>query len=170
MIVPWLGRLITRMGWTGGGGTGPSRRLDPADPPPVAPAADDRSRKPRLLLVEDDWATHSSLRRVFTRLGWEVDSAMTVSGALTMLEARPQAMILDLMLADGVGLEVLRYVRATRVAIRVVVMTGTTSLALRDEVKRLAPDALILKPIDLHDLLAAFGIAAPPPSGDPPTS
>ena len=58
------------------------------------------------------------------RLGWEVHSAMTVSGGLALLDLRPDAVILDLMLPDGDGMEVLRKVRAEKLETKVAVTTG----------------------------------------------
>ena len=113
--------------------------------------------QPRLLLVEDDWSTHAALRRSFAGRGWEVASSSTVAGAMLLLAARPRAVILDLMLADGAGLDVLRRIRAGRVPVRVVVTTGATDPKLLAEVAALAPDALIFKPVDLDALLDAVG-------------
>ena len=48
----------------------------------VGPGSEEAFQRPslRVLLVEDDWRTHSALRKILGKLGWEVHSAMTVSG------------------------------------------------------------------------------------------
>src|SRR3954466_13478968 len=55
--------------------------LPPRCPPPPSFGAATLT-VPRLLLVEDDFASHQALRRLFLRQGWEVLSAMTVAGGL----------------------------------------------------------------------------------------
>ncbi len=107
----------------------------------------------RVLLVEDDWRTHSALRKILTKLGWEVYSAMTVSGGLALLHLRPQAIILDMMLPDGDGMEVLRQVRAEQQTAKVAITTGIEDRDRLEEIRDLAPDALLRKPLELDDLL-----------------
>jgi DNA-binding response OmpR family regulator len=124
---------------------------------PVEPEAGDVPPRPRLLLVEDDWRTHSALRKILTKLGWEVHSAMTVSGGLALLHLKPQAIILDMMLPDGDGMEVLRQVRADKNPAKVAVTTGIEDRERLEEIRQLSPDALLRKPLDLDDLLRALG-------------
>jgi len=126
------------------------------------PAGDTSASKPRLLLVvEDDRTTLLALRRILTRLGWDVHSASTVAGGLDLLDLRPRALILDLMLPDGDGLAVLRRVRAENLPTRVAVTTGVHDDDRLEAVRRLRPDGLIRKPVDLDLLLAAIGPARP---------
>ena len=113
--------------------------------------------KPRLLLVEDDWRTHSALRKILGKLGWEVHSAMTVSGGLALLDLKPEAIVLDLMLPDGDGMAVLRKVRSERLRAKVAVTTGVEDARRLDEIRSLSPDALLRKPLELSDLLRALG-------------
>jgi two-component system OmpR family response regulator len=128
---------------------------------PVGAETREEPQKPRLLLVEDDWRTQSALRKILTKLGWEVHSAMTVSGGLALLHLKPQAIILDMMLPDGDGIDVLRQVRAESQAVKVAVTTGIEDRARLEEIRKLAPDALLRKPLDLEDLLRALGGLAP---------
>jgi DNA-binding response OmpR family regulator len=123
---------------------------------PVAMEVEEESTRPRLLLVEDDWRTHAALRKILTRKGWEVHSAMTVSGGLALLHLRPQAIILDMMLPDGDGMELLRLVRAENHPTKVAVTTGMEDRARLEEIRKLRPDALLRKPLELDDLLRAL--------------
>src|SRR3954463_12963670 len=75
----------------------------------------------RILLVEDDLASHAMLRKILLRMGCEVDSAMTVAGGLALLDTNPQGVILDLMLPDGEGETILRKIRSDHRPIRVAV-------------------------------------------------
>ncbi len=125
---------------------------------PVEPTVRESPLRPRLLLIEDDWRTHSALRKILSRLGWEVHSAMTVSSGLALLDLRPEAVILDLMLPDGDGVAVLRKLRSEHPEIRVAVTTGVEDRARLEEIRGLQPDALLRKPLELSELLAALGI------------
>jgi CheY-like chemotaxis protein len=125
--------------------------LDPMNEPP----------KRRLLLVEDDWRTHDALRKILGRLGWEVQSAMTVSGGLALLSLNPDAIILDMMLPDGDGLVVLQKARADHPSTRVAVTTGIEDSQRLDEIRNLKPDALLRKPLELSDLLKAIDSERP---------
>ena len=126
--------------------------------PSIEPMHQEVSSRPRLLLVEDDWRTHSALRKILGKLGWEVHSAMTVSGGLALLELKPEAIVLDLMLPDGDGLAVLRKVRSEQLQTKVAVTTGVDDHDRLEAARSLEPNALLRKPVDLDDLLRVLGI------------
>ncbi len=69
------------------------------------------SQKLRVLIVEDDEASRSALSRLLTRAGYDAVSAATVSDGIAMVNERTQCVLLDLMLPDGNGVDVLRHVR-----------------------------------------------------------
>ena len=62
---------------------------------------------------------------------------------------QPSTILLDLMLPDGSGAEVLRRVRERSLPVRVAVTTGTSEEHLLREVGHLRPDAVYRKPINL---------------------
>jgi CheY-like chemotaxis protein len=115
-------------------------------------------RRPSLLVVEDDDSTLSALRRLFTRLGWDVHSAMTVSEALELLVLEPEGIVLDLMLPDGDGLAVLRKVRSAGFSAKVVVTTGVEDPRRLEDARRHLPDALLRKPMEFGELLRALNL------------
>ncbi len=123
----------------------------------VASGNGDEPAKPRVLLVEDDWGTHHALRKILAKLGWEVHSAMTVSGGLALLHLEPHAIILDMMLPDGDGIDVLRQIRARNQAVKIAVTTGIEDRARLEQIRKLSPDALLRKPLELDDLLRVLG-------------
>jgi two-component system response regulator RegA len=108
---------------------------------------------PRVLLVEDDLVTASALIAILTRRGFDVLLATTVAQGMAMLAREPAYVVLDLMLPDGDGSALLRYVRDQHLPARVLVTTAVSDPARLSEVRRLTPDVLMQKPIDLHDLL-----------------
>ena len=129
-------------------------------PPPIEVAR--ASAPPVLLVVEDDRTTLIALRGLFTRLGWDVRTASTVAEALGHVPLRPDGLILDLMLPDGDGLDVLREVREASPRTRVVVTTGLADGDWLDRARRLVPDSVMRKPVDFGALLRAIGPARVP--------
>lgn len=107
--------------------------------------------KPRLLLVEDDRVTYTALR-VLLGTTWDVTIATTLADALRLLDSVPDVVVLDLMLPDGDGAELLKRVRSLRLNSRVVVTTGSHDPARLNALNRLRPHAVMQKPIDLAEL------------------
>src|SRR5687768_12627258 len=67
------------------------------------------------------------------------------------------AIILDLDLPDGNGIELLRRVRTANHPAKVLVATATTDRQMLLDVRRLDPDALLLKPLDVKQLFELLG-------------
>jgi DNA-binding response OmpR family regulator len=105
------------------------------------------------LVVEDDAMQHATLRRVLEASGHEVEAVGTVEEAYPRLAAS-QSIVLDLVLPDGCGIEVLRRVREQRLPVRVAVNTGCSDEKLLKDVRALRPDALFIKPFDPEQLVA----------------
>lgn len=109
----------------------------------------DANQNPRLLIIEDHDATRLALGKVFVRRGWTVRSGSAVAEALDLLDSGPEpdALILDLMLPDGDGLDVLRQVRGAGLRTHVAICTGTSDPMLLIRARALSPDILLIKPI-----------------------
>jgi DNA-binding response OmpR family regulator len=107
-----------------------------------------------LMIVEDDPASRGSLGSIFSRRGWAVCAAGTLSEAMAFLDhgLDPDCLVLDLTLPDGNGEEVLRRVRRDGLKTRVAVCTGTQDQETLTSVRSLAPNGLLAKPIDLGEL------------------
>ena len=113
----------------------------------------------RTLLVEDDPDTCEALTRILTRRGYEVDCANSVRQALAKLDGArfdeaPESIVLDLMLPDGSGVELLRHVRQSGLPVRVAVATGAGDTDLMSDAILLKPDAFFTKPIDATELVS----------------
>src|SRR3972149_10213853 len=79
----------------------------------------------RLLVVDDDRALRSSLERVLVQNGYEVVAAENPPEARARLEAQAFAVaLLDLVLPDAEGLELLREIKATQPETEVLVVTA----------------------------------------------
>jgi len=114
----------------------------------------DSTRK-LLLLVEDNDTTKRLLARVLTFNGWDVETATTVADGLKLLATHPACVVLDLMLPDGGGEEVLRTVKRDWPQIRVVVTSGVGDEDRMAAIRELRPDAIVPKPIEIGTLLDA---------------
>ena len=108
----------------------------------------------RTLLVEDDPDTCEALTRILRRRGYDTDCAKSVNEAMGKLDDRPCCMVLDLMLPDGSGLELLKHVREANLPIRVAVATGAADTDLMSDAILLRPDAFFTKPIDATELVS----------------
>jgi len=94
------------------------------------------------LIVEDDPATQKIWQVIFSRRGWEVAVASTVSEGLALLDPPPDYLILDLKLPDGDGEAILRKVRDDKLKTRVAVTTGSVDPTKSGALESLEPEAL----------------------------
>lgn len=93
--------------------------------------------------------------------GSEVFAVPSVSAAVSQLRTRGEsidAMVLDLMLPDGEGSEVLRELRALKLATRVCVVTAVSDPLMLTRVQGYRPDCVLRKPIDVNDLLRGLNL------------
>jgi CheY-like chemotaxis protein len=109
--------------------------------------------RPTLLVVEDDPATAKAYAKLFTARGYAVTVSATVEDAIRRLEARPHWMLLDLKLAQGDGVDVLRVARHNNMTTKVAVITAQDDRVVLDAVRSLNPEHLFLKPLERLDLL-----------------
>jgi DNA-binding response OmpR family regulator len=113
--------------------------------------------KPRVLVIEDDLDSYHALSKILKHIGYETISASSLAAALPLVndaDSPPRFIVLDLLLPDGNGKELLRHVRERSVPAKVVVLTGSSDRQLLDEVRALRPDALFAKPLNVPKLLA----------------
>ena len=112
--------------------------------------------RPRLLIVEDHAPTRNTLLAILAGKGWDVVAVGTLADGITRLDPPPECIVLDLMLPDGDGETILRWVRQRRLPTRVTVYSATCELVRLNAVLELRPDALLTKPIDLASLCRAL--------------
>src|SRR5690606_5804696 len=88
--------------------------------------------KMRLLIVEDDDILRDGLKVGLSLAGFTTDAVATCEGALAALEAnRFDAVVLDLMLPDGSGLDVLKSLRTARDETPVLMLTARDAVVDR---------------------------------------
>jgi len=102
----------------------------------------------RIFVVEDAFETRRELVNLLARVdGLEiVGQAGSVTEAITGIEATaPEAIILDILLPDGSGVEVLKHCRQRGSASSVVVLTGNLYDGLRIKCEQLGAVAVLDK-------------------------
>ncbi|MGH7389308.1 MAG: sigma-54-dependent transcriptional regulator [Candidatus Rokuibacteriota bacterium] len=115
---------------------------------------------PRILIVDDDPVTRRALGDTLTRAGFEVTPAATVAEALRLTaDAEPALAILDLVLPDGDGIELLGSLRGTWPALPAIVVTAYVEPRSVVEAMRRGALDYLGKPIDPEVLLSAVRAA-----------
>ena len=105
------------------------------------------------MVVEDDVSSRTAMLMLLKHFGFDSAYAGTVSEAMSLLTWGPRVLILDLMLPDGNGSQVLERVRGGNLPIRVAVATGAADWRTMVDETRLKPDAVFVKPLDFPRLV-----------------
>ncbi len=114
-----------------------------------------------VLLVEDTSSLQMIYATILERAGWKVVTADTAASALEQFRIhRPRVVVLDLMLPDGSGMEVMRTCLADAPETRFVVITADGSIQLAVEAMRVGAHEFLVKPLDEARLTAAASDAA----------
>ena len=132
---------------------------------------------PHILLLEDDPAIAKTVVYAFERAGLRVTHCLLVADALRQLKtAPPDALVLDIGLPDGSGLDVCRQVRAsaTQRHLPVLVLSAQGEEIDRVVGLELGADDYVTKPFSPRELVARVrGLlrrASAPTSPAPPAS
>jgi DNA-binding NtrC family response regulator len=109
--------------------------------------------KAAVLLVDDNESILLLYRRHLTMAGYDVHSAGTLAMAReAVLARRFDAMLLDLNLPDGSGLDFVSEVRAADPSVAIVVITGNADVPVAVEAMRRGADNFLMKPVDMEAL------------------
>jgi DNA-binding response OmpR family regulator len=108
-----------------------------------------------VLIVEDDLAARRAITRLLGKQGFVVLEAGTVAEALCGLGRDPEWILLDLMLPDGSGIDVLRQVQTDKRSCRVCVVTGC-GFDIQHEATALGAEHMFIKPLDIDRLIAVL--------------
>ncbi|NCO15990.1 MAG: sigma-54-dependent Fis family transcriptional regulator [Alphaproteobacteria bacterium] len=113
-----------------------------------------------VLLVEDTPTLSSIYETLLTRGGYRVDCAFSAAEAMARHGAGAhRVVLLDLMLPDGDGLDVLRAMRATDPGVRAIVITANGSINRAVEAMRDGAFDFLVKPFDDNRLMRAVEAA-----------
>lgn len=119
----------------------------------VAPPGN--SAAPRILVVEDEGKTRESLAEGLRLESWHVETAASAASAVSSLSDHPfDLIVLDWMLPDRDGIDVLRTVRQRGVHTPVLMLTARNSLNDRVIGLDSGADDYLPKPFAFAELLA----------------
>lgn len=112
-----------------------------------------RNSNERILVVDDDEAIRWTLREALQSWGFTATEAGTVAGGLAQLKAElPAAVLLDIDLPDGSGLDVLREIKREHADAIVIMITGNVHVDNTISALRGGAYDFIGKPINLEEL------------------
>ena len=141
--------------------------------PSAEPAAD-----APLLLIEDTLSLQMVYRSVLTNAGHQVAVAATAADGMDRFRAlRPRIVLLDLMLPDRDGLDLMREMVALSPQVRIIVITANGSINKAVEAMRAGAHEFLVKPFDEQRFLGTVENAlsgkprpraAPAPAPAPP--
>jgi two-component system, OmpR family, response regulator MprA len=109
----------------------------------------------RILVVDDDRAVRDALRRALTLGGYEVQVAEDGEQALEqVVQAVPDAVVLDVGLPGIDGLEVCRRLRRLGNRVPILILTARDAVADRIDGLDVGADDYMVKPFDVGELKA----------------
>jgi CheY-like chemotaxis protein len=113
--------------------------------------------KKRILVVDDEPAMQELIRVILERFGFELITALNVTTAVEVLRQKPlpDLVLLDMMMPDIDGLELLRQIRETKVFDNLPVVIVSAAVD-SDRIRKgldMGADRYITKPAISHNLL-----------------
>lgn len=112
-----------------------------------------------ILLVDDDADLRDMLRESLEDAGYRVITAAGGRTGLTLFRHGPvDAVITDLMMADGEGIEFIVHLKEATPCVPVIAMSAKAKYL--EQAAKLGADWTLLKPFRFHDLLACLQKAA----------
>jgi two-component system, OmpR family, response regulator MprA len=124
----------------------------------------------RILIVDDDRAVREALRRTLTLGGYDVQLAEDGEQALEqVVQAVPDAMVLDVGMPGIDGLEVCRRLRRLGNRVPILMLTARDAVADRIDGLDVGADDYMVKPFDVGELKARLRalLRRTGPEGDP---
>jgi len=109
----------------------------------------------RLLIVEDDLALASALAAAVARRGFSSDAASGVEDAAQMIQvAQYAAVLLDLGLPDGDGVDLIQRLRSAGQPLPIIAITARSGLDDRILGLNAGADDYVVKPFEVDELVA----------------
>lgn len=126
---------------------------------------------PRILIVDDDRANRQLTAEVLRTAGHTVSEAATAREALARCKAnRPDLVLLDLILPDRTGVDLLGELKALWPELQVVFLTGYPEVRSAVEAMRRGAAEYLVKPVDPETLVGVCDAALAVASPDSPSS
>ena len=123
----------------------------------VPPAEADQASHEQILVVDDDVMARDLLVHFLSLRGYQVRSAKDGCEALRLIsESTPDLLILDLVMPEMNGVEVLQALKERNYAGRTIILSGHQNDPLLADAWALGPQEVLDKPIDLERALMAI--------------
>ena len=114
----------------------------------------------RILIIDDDAAILNLMTKACRQQGHEVDAVLTSNEALQSLDASPpDLMIVDLILGEKSGMDIIRYAHEKHPDVQLIMVTGQGSVEIAVEAMRLGAFDYLAKPFEVTDLQKAVALA-----------
>ena len=110
-----------------------------------------------LLIVDDDNPFRDRLARAMGKKGFEVFQAESVQkGIQSVIEKKPGFAVVDLRLADGNGLEVVKQIQISKPTSRIIMLTGYGNIPTAVAAIKEGAIDYLAKPADAEDVEKAL--------------
>jgi DNA-binding NtrC family response regulator len=110
-------------------------------------------QKGSILLIDDDESQILGYSTYFSKAGYETLSATCVNDAKEILDSRRfGAVILDLQLPDGNGIDLIEHIKEAVPEISIIVISGMGDIPTAVKAMRLGADNFMAKPVDMMEL------------------
>lgn len=111
----------------------------------------------KLLLVEDDYAFASTLKRRLEKYGYDCTHVDNNNDALLACHRQQiDYVVLDMKLANETTLNIIEPIRRSKPQCRIILLTGFASIATAVDAIKLGADDYLAKSVDTNTLLAAL--------------
>ncbi len=109
--------------------------------------------KPAILLIDDDDGIRFGFSKYLSKAGYEMEGVPTLNDARqAMLSRYFDAVLLDMNLPDGSGLEFIEEIRKANTSIPIVVITGFSDVMTAVEAMQKGADNFLPKPVNMKNL------------------
>ena len=108
----------------------------------------------RVLVIEDQRSLLRNLERGLAEEGYEVVAAASITEACEAVARQPDLIVLDWMLPDGSGIDLLRQFRGQGIWQPVLILTARDSVDDRVQGLDAGADDYLVKPFSFNELLA----------------
>lgn len=111
--------------------------------------------EPRILVIDDEEVVLASLRKIFTRKGYNTDTFLTAREGLDSLEKGDYDLVItDLMMPEMNGIELLKALRDRSIEVPTIMITGYPTINTAVKAMRLGARDYIAKPFTRKELLS----------------
>ncbi len=120
----------------------------------------DEESRGKILVIDDEEIVHHSIKRILSRLGYEVDGVFTAQEGLDKLDNDDYlAVITDLMMPEMNGIEMMHAMKEKGVTPPTIMITGYPTIKTAIQALRLGAMDYIPKPFTRQELLSPLNRA-----------